>query len=57
MAESLRPFFRRTVVPALAGTILLGAWFGGISWATDAGIRKFERNVVADPTRPADPQP
>ena len=57
MAESLRPFFRRTLVPALAGVILLGAWFGGLSWATDAGIRKFESRVVADPTRPADPQP
>ena len=55
--ESARTFFRRVLAPGLAGMALLAVWFGGVSWATDAGIRKFERNTVVDPSRPADPQP
>ena len=49
-------FFRRSLLPALGGAILLALWFGGLSWLTDAGIRKFERHTVLDPVRPDAPQ-
>ena len=54
---SAHAFLRRALLPGLTGMILLAVWFGGVSWATDAGIRRFERNTVVDPARPADPQP
>lgn len=57
MSTFSRPFLLRAFLPALAGVLALAAWYGGISWATDAGIRKFEAHVVSDPTQPAAPQP
>lgn len=57
MAIPSSAFVRRAGLPGLAGVLLLAAWFGGISWATDAGIRKFETHVVSNPARPTAPQP
>lgn len=57
MFKSLRPFLRRTLLPSLIGWVLLAVWFGGISWTTDAGIRKFEAHTVVNPDRPTEPQP
>lgn len=57
MLESSGPSIRRNLLAGSVGVLLLALWFGGISWATDAGIRKFERNTVIDPARPADAQP
>ena len=56
MSAPSRSVARRILFPALAGSILLALWFGGLSWATDAGIRKFEAHTVLDPARPDAPQ-
>ena len=52
MSAPSRSFFRRILFPALAGSILLALWFGGLAWATDTAIRKFEAQTVDDPSRP-----
>ena len=57
MTERSRQSFRRALLAGLAGLFVLALWFGGISWATDAGIRTFEAHTVVNPDRPADPQP
>lgn len=56
MSSTLHGWFRRVLLPSLVGSALLGLWFAGMTWATDAGIRTFEAHVVADPARPTDPQ-
>ncbi len=57
MRFSWRSSLRRLWLPAVTGVVLLGIWFGGLAWSTDAGIRTFEARTVSDYTRPADPQP
>ncbi len=34
------------------GVLLLALWHGGLSWATDLGIRRFEAHATAHPPRP-----
>ena len=57
MVQWVSPSLRNSFLAALAGLGLLAAWFGGFSWAADAGIRKFEAHTVVHPDRPTDPQP